>query len=254
MLESSISHIVILMTLFLAIIKDLRNSSLIFTPKELTIAETTESTSVASYFDLLFTKDENSNITTKLYDKCDAFGFQIVNFPFMSSNISSAPAYGVYASQFIRYARCCSNYSNFLSRHRALVTKLLIVCPTRLRNSMADTHLYNTRKMSVKCLLIVPVKMTFFRFVKVELIKLAKMAGFMHEANHAYSIRSTWRLHRLATDVPSIACVINWQSIFVYNSDLANFLLESGLSYFDLYLSVSCWFTLLCECCRMSLL
>ena len=40
----------------------------------------------------------SNNITTKLYDKRDAFGFHIVNFPFMSSNILSAPAYGVYAS------------------------------------------------------------------------------------------------------------------------------------------------------------
>ena len=46
------------------------------------------------------------------------FGFHIVNFPFMSSNIPSAPGYGV-------YARCCSNYSDFLPRHRALVTRLL---------------------------------------------------------------------------------------------------------------------------------
>ena len=101
-------------------------------PKELTISETTESTSVASYLDLLFTRDENNNITTKLYDKRDAFGFHIVNFPFMSSNIPSAPAYGVYASQLIRYARCCSNYGDFLSRHRTFVTGLttLIVCPT----------------------------------------------------------------------------------------------------------------------------
>ena len=90
--------------------------------KELTISETTESTSVASYLDLLFTRDENNNIITKLYDKCDAFGFHIVNFPFMSSNIPSAPAYGVYASQLIRYAGCCSNYSDFLSCHRVMVT------------------------------------------------------------------------------------------------------------------------------------
>ena len=49
------------------------------------------------------------------------------------------------------------------------------------------------RKMSVKCLLIVPIKMIFFlRFVKAELIKLARMAGVMYEADHAYSIRSTW--------------------------------------------------------------
>ena len=83
-------------------------------PKELTISETTESTSVASYLDLLFSRD-----------KSDVFDFHIVNLPFMSSNIPSAPAYGVYASQLIRSARCCLNYSDFLSRHRALVTRLL---------------------------------------------------------------------------------------------------------------------------------
>ena len=94
-------------------------------PKELTIFETAESTSVASYLDLLFTRDKSNNITTKLFDKLDAFGFHIVKFPFMSSNIPSAPSYGVYSSQFIRYARCCSNYSDFSSRHRALVIKLL---------------------------------------------------------------------------------------------------------------------------------
>ena len=88
-------------------------------PKELTISESTESTSVAFYLDLLFIRDNSNNITTKLYDKHDTFGFHIVNFPFMSSNIPSASAYGVYASQLIRYARCCSNYSDFLSRHRA---------------------------------------------------------------------------------------------------------------------------------------
>ena len=76
-------------------------------PKELTISETTESTSIASYLDLLFTRDKSNNITTKLYDKRDTFGFHIVNFPFMSSNILSAPAFGVYGSQLIRYAHCC---------------------------------------------------------------------------------------------------------------------------------------------------
>ena len=35
-------------------------------PKELTISETTESTSIASYLDLLSTRDKNNNITTKL--------------------------------------------------------------------------------------------------------------------------------------------------------------------------------------------
>ena len=106
-------------------------------PKELTISETTESTSVASYLDLLFIRDNSNNITTKLYDKGDIFGFHIVNFPFMSSNIPSAPAYGVYASQLIRYACCCSNYSDFSSLHRALVTRLL-------PQGYKVNHLFNT--------------------------------------------------------------------------------------------------------------
>ena len=94
-------------------------------PKELTISETTESTSIASYLNLLFIRDKSNNIMTKLYDKRDAFGFHIVNFPFMSSNIPSAPAYGVYASQLIRYARCCSltDYNDILLSHSALVTR-----------------------------------------------------------------------------------------------------------------------------------
>ena len=65
---------------------------------------------------------------TKLDDKRDAFVSHIVNFPFMSSNIPSASAYCVYASQLIRYAPCCSNYSDFLLHHRALVTRLLSQC------------------------------------------------------------------------------------------------------------------------------
>ena len=136
-------------------------------PKELTISETTESASIASYLDLLFIRDKNNNITTKLYDKRDVFGFHIVNFPSMSSNIPSAPAYGVYASQLIRYARCCSNYSDFLLRHRALVTRLLSqgYKVNRFSNTFKKfytlTWLDNTGKMSAKCLLILSVEMIF---------------------------------------------------------------------------------------------
>ena len=120
--ESSIYHTVILMTL--SFNNKLKEFISDIYPKELTNSETTESTSDASYLGLLFTRDKSNNITTKLYDKRDAFGFHIVNFPFMSSNIPSAPAYG--ASQLICYARCCSNYSDFLLRHRALVTRLML--------------------------------------------------------------------------------------------------------------------------------
>ena len=50
-------------------------------PKALTISETTESTSVASYLYLLFTRDKSNNITTKSYDKRYAFGSTSGTFP-----------------------------------------------------------------------------------------------------------------------------------------------------------------------------
>ena len=47
------------------------------------------------------------------------------NFPNMCSNIPASPAYGVYISQLIRYARASSNYSDFLKRHLHLRNMLL---------------------------------------------------------------------------------------------------------------------------------
>jgi hypothetical protein len=39
------------------------------------------------------------------HDKRDDFNFPIVNFPFICSNISAIPAYGLYISQVIRVTR-----------------------------------------------------------------------------------------------------------------------------------------------------
>ena len=57
--------------------------------------------------------------------KRDDFIFPIVNFPFLSNNIPSAPAYGVYVSQLIRYARACSNYQDCMGCGKVLTAKLL---------------------------------------------------------------------------------------------------------------------------------
>ena len=65
-------------------------------------------------------------LSTKLYDKGDDFNFAIINCPHLYSNIPNAPAYdGVYISQFIRFSRACSLYSECLQRHTILSTKLL---------------------------------------------------------------------------------------------------------------------------------
>ena len=48
-----------------------------------------------------------------------------INFPHLSSNIRTSPAYGIYISQFIRYSRACSSYSDFVKRHQCLSRKLM---------------------------------------------------------------------------------------------------------------------------------
>ena len=47
------------------------------------------------------------------------------HFPFLSSKIPSSPAYGVFISQLIRYARACSSYECFILRTARLSSKLL---------------------------------------------------------------------------------------------------------------------------------
>ena len=79
-------------------------------PAELEIKDTRESTTSASYLHLLLSIGRDGQLHTSIYDKRDDFNFHITNFPFMSSNIPSSPAYGVFISQLIRYARACSSY------------------------------------------------------------------------------------------------------------------------------------------------
>ena len=87
--------------------------------------DTTESNTSASYLDLLLSIESDGQLRTSLYDKRDDFNFHITNFPFLSSNISSSPAYGVFISQLIRYARACSSYECFILRAVRLSSKLL---------------------------------------------------------------------------------------------------------------------------------
>ena len=93
-------------------------------PYQLTVEKANTSDDLANYLDLTFIIESNNRLYTKLYDKRDDFDFHIVNFPFLSSNIPSSPSYGVYISQLIRYARCCSYYNDLGYRNKLLVDRL----------------------------------------------------------------------------------------------------------------------------------
>ena len=47
----------------------------------------------------------NGFVSSKIYDKCDDFDIDIVNFPFLDGDVPRRASYGVYISQLIRFAR-----------------------------------------------------------------------------------------------------------------------------------------------------
>ena len=74
-------------------------------PPELEIKDTTESNTSAFYLDLLLSIGKDGQLRTSLYDKRGDFNFHITNFPFLSSNIPSSTAYGVFISELQRAVR-----------------------------------------------------------------------------------------------------------------------------------------------------
>jgi len=66
----------------------------------------------------------NHKIHRMRYDKRDDFAFRIVNFPHTDSNIPANPAYGVYISQLVRYARICTSKVDFINKLRGLSLRL----------------------------------------------------------------------------------------------------------------------------------
>ena len=54
-----------------------------------------------------------NDIHTNVYDKRKDFGFPIVNAPWLSGDVPRLPLYGIYISQLVRFARCCTSVFGF---------------------------------------------------------------------------------------------------------------------------------------------
>ena len=84
-------------------------------------------------------------VSTKIYDKRDDFDFDIVNFPFLDGDVPRRTSYGVYISQFIRFARASSNLNDLNYRNKPLLSNFLgraiviLNFVRRFRNFIADT-------------------------------------------------------------------------------------------------------------------
>ena len=75
------------------------------------------------FLDLNINK-ENGHLSTKLFDKRDAFPFAIVRLPFVSSNIPSNMFYACIGAEILRVGRVSSSSENFFSSCNTLVARV----------------------------------------------------------------------------------------------------------------------------------
>ena len=88
-------------------------------PSELQLNKANVSDAEASFLDLHLSISDGF-VKSKIYDKRDAFDFDIVNFPFLDGDVPRSASYGVYISQLIRY-----DVDDFNTRNKVLTAKLL---------------------------------------------------------------------------------------------------------------------------------
>ena len=77
-----------------------------------------------TFLDLDSTIEENRFIT-KIYHKVDDFDFEVVSFPFPTSNMSDHITYNSFYSQLVRFSSICSKFNDFDIRSRNLLESLL---------------------------------------------------------------------------------------------------------------------------------
>ena len=89
-------------------------------PRELQLNKANTSDKETSFLDLNIKVIGNLTI--------DDFGFPIVNFPWLSGDVPRLPSYGIYISQLVRFARCCTSVFDFNSKNLQITSKLLTQC------------------------------------------------------------------------------------------------------------------------------
>ena len=79
---------------------------------ELQLKKANTSDKEAAFFNLHLSIS-NDIVSTKMYDKCDDFDFEIVNFPFLDVDVTRSTSYGGYISELICFARESSYVTDF---------------------------------------------------------------------------------------------------------------------------------------------
>ena len=93
-------------------------------PSELQLNKANVSDSEAAFLDLHLSIS-GGFVKTKIFDKRDNLDFDIVNFPFIDSDVPRSISYGAYISQLICFARMSSHVEDFNTLNKVLTAKLL---------------------------------------------------------------------------------------------------------------------------------
>ena len=104
-----------------------------------------------TFLDLDITLEENRFIT-KIYNKVDDFDFEVVSFPFPTSNMSDHITYNSFYSQLVRFSSVCSKFNDFDIRSRNLLESLLNrgFSKYRLKNSFSKFALNHHDVLDIK--------------------------------------------------------------------------------------------------------
>ena len=92
-------------------------------PSELQLNKANTSDTEAPFLDLHLSISTYI-VSTKIYDKCDDYDFEIVNLPFLDGDVPRSTSYGDYISQLICFARASRYVADFNTRNNLLTQNL----------------------------------------------------------------------------------------------------------------------------------
>ena len=93
-------------------------------PPELELKKENDGSKNASFLDLDITIEDDKTFSLKLYDKRDAFPFDIVRLPYISNNMPSRIFYATFGGELLRIARCTTGCENFIESSKSLIQRM----------------------------------------------------------------------------------------------------------------------------------
>ena len=73
----------------------------------------------------MFSAISNCTVSTRIYNKCGTFDFEIVNYSFVNGDVPCSISYGFHIFQLILFARASSQVANFNTHNQPLTMKFL---------------------------------------------------------------------------------------------------------------------------------